>query len=416
MSDEEAEERVSASTLPEGEGAEEPLSQGALLPRVQQLLTRIFEPEERKRFEGFFIGAAAAIEGLGGLDLTQAEQDANWGDDGLVLEKLPPDLLKALDRVDRFLDFVQEAFPTDDDGDDDDFDFDLGPHDNSNAESGDESANHTESNLAQSLSAFSQNLKHEQRVLRDSFNAPVAETDPWTVFERVGEFRGRTRSGIGEMFFLAAREFAVVRKEDVVPFYKEDVHTSLVLRQAITHLRARIDLYRSRLEDQLQKDDPEGIRAAVSGLHDLFDAFMQTDAYVSLRVVDRRSCIDLRQSLAQLISEEKPPRRQVETAVDGLAKFLDSLTLVNQRELLVIHDREAIADTEPHLESIEEAVATDDPAAAREALRRALRTARPLFGREPTFDVLLNLLEHVDFEALSLDDLLALARIMGRQL
>jgi hypothetical protein len=83
---------------------------------------------------------------------------------------------------------------------------------------------------------------------------------------------------------------------------------------------------------------------------------------------------------------------------------------------LVVHDRQAIADTEPHLHGIEQAVADDQLQAARDGLTRALRTAAPLFGREPAFDVLLNLLKHVDPSKLSLDDLLALARLMRRQL
>ena len=41
---------------------------------------------------------------------------------------------------------------------------------------------------------------------------------------------------------LAARLFAVVRKEDVVPFYKEDVDSSLELRRTIAGLRGRFDV------------------------------------------------------------------------------------------------------------------------------------------------------------------------------
>src|SRR5690606_20028705 len=150
----------------------------------------------------------------------------------------------------------------------------------------------------------------------------------------------------------------------------------------------------------------EKVATCLAALHGVFDAFMQTDPYASLRVVDRRSCSELREALADLMGKAKPPRRQVENAVEGLAKFLDSLTLVNQRELLIVHDRDAVADTEAQLDAVEAAVVEDRVDLAREALGRAVRTAEPLFGREPTFDGLLKLLRHVDPEQLDLDDTL----------
>ena len=51
-----------------------------------------------------------------------------------------------------------------------------------------------------------------------------------------------------------------------------------------------------------------------------------------------------------------------------------------------------------------------------EALRRAVSTAQPLFGREPTFDGLLKLMKHVDVSDLGLDDTLALAGLMSQHL
>lgn len=79
----------------------------ALLPRVQELLTRIPSADGRRRFECFFTAAAATIEQFGQLSLTDVKgngEPAPW-------EELEPAVRSSLRQLRAFLDVVRREFP-----------------------------------------------------------------------------------------------------------------------------------------------------------------------------------------------------------------------------------------------------------------------------------------------------------------
>jgi hypothetical protein len=385
-----------------------------LLPRVQQLLTRITEIPARRRFECFFTAAAATIERLGDIDVaaTEADDDA---DDTTYWDVLGPVVRHSLQQLGAFLTIVRREFPPTDEpatsSGDDDFTLD-GPA----MPAPQKKVKDRVEEVADLFGSFCLTIGREHRLIEEAIANDALVADRCNLLERLGEFRGRTRSGIGEMVFLAARLFAVVRKEDVVPFYKEDVESSLALRRGVTALRERVGVQRARLERLRAKEDQAGVRGCCAKCLGELDAFIRSPLFNAVRPADRRAFRAARKDFASTVENEQTSGRDLTSAIDGIEKFLDSLSLVNHRELLLAHDREIIASTTRHLDALLDAIASEGIGPARESLRLAIRSAKELAGRAPALDVLLRLIQHVDIDGTGVDEILAIEQLVRKQL
>ena len=387
-----------------------------LLPRVQQLLTRITEKDERRRFECFFTSAAATIERLGDIDIDGSTRDGDVPNDTQYWEALEPVVRQSLQQLSAFLTLVRREFPIDTSAEtasagDDDFSLD-GPA----TPQPQKQVKDRVQEVADLFGSFCLTIARELRLIEEALAREALLVDRWNLLERLGEFRGRTRSGIGEMIFLAARLFAVVRKEDVVPFYKEDVESSLSLRRGVTTLRERVGVQHARLQRLLAKEDKAAVRVCLGKCLAELDGFITSPLFAAIRPADRRAFRQARRDFATVVERDAAFAREIESSIDGIEKFLDSLSLVNHRELLLAHDRELVDSATHHLDGLLDAVATDGLAAARESLRLAVRSAKELAGRTPALDVLLRLIQHVDIESVGVDEILAMEQLIRRQL
>lgn len=384
-----------------------------LLPRIRELLTRIPSDEERIRFERFFKAAAVSIESLGELDVSHLNALSDLddlGDHDDLWQHLPPALTETLERLESLFAVVREEFPALEPDDDEDIDIAFEEDDPSLKDVNASRADALE-RISTVLQAFTLNLSHELRTLERLLQSPADGEERWNQLEQLVEFRGRARSGIGEMVFLMAREFAVVRKEDVVPFYKEDVDTSLRQRQAITQLQAHIDLHRERLQ-RVRSEGAAALHGSLSGFLAELERFARSPAYGNLRVIDRRAFFAVRTQLTDLLAQQDPSDSDIDRTVDGLQRFLESMSLMNRRELLIVHDREATHEVHRQLDALADAVTHNDEGAARVALERALTRACPLWGRDARIDGLLVMAGRLNSEECSYDELVLVGRLL----
>ena len=72
--------------------------------------------------------------------------------------------------------------------------------------------------------------------------------------------------------------------------------------------------------------------------------------------------------------------------MEGFAKFLDSMSIINRREILINHDREAFAECSRLLEQATESLTAKEMDRASSLLRKALGLAMKLFGRDRYLD------------------------------
>lgn len=116
--------------------------------------------------------------------------------------------------------------------------------------------------------------------------------------------------------------------------------------------------------------------------------FGRTSAYRALRAQDKRTTIEFRHELGKMALLPTPSKRDLVDLLKPFVEFVGSLRKVNNREILIAHDRELWASCGVLLEQAEQTLGRD-PAAAAEILHGAATAAQGLYGREAALDVFL---------------------------
>jgi hypothetical protein len=136
----------------------------------------------------------------------------------------------------------------------------------------------------------------------------------------------------------------------------------------------------------LQADDASQYELALSAVRGTLHTFVNSVVCRAMRPADRWQMVEFEREL------KRAPMTAARQTSEGLVKYLDSLGSINQREVLVLHDRRT-------LDAMREAVANArqlvdlSPRAAVEMMDRAYQAAQRLRGRNPATDRLVIQLE-----------------------
>lgn len=371
----------------------------ALLPALAAVLPSIPAGDERARFAAFFAAAGEAIDALSELDFSRYEKEEIGTADLSVWEALAPVVRDTLVDVNKLLSVTREQFPDTAvvASDDSDAAFDEMFAEPSAAPAAPKAPAKVSAPLSpvnaavDSIQAIASSLAREVTAFGEGIRKPVVMADRWNLLSHLSEFRGKFRAGIGEMVFQAASAFAATKKEHVVPGYREDIEEAVRLRRLLAVLASVV-----RAENaKLQEEGPAEARLRALRLVRDVETFRRSEGWVSLRAADKRSFIEARAELGRLADDPQSKPKALKLAVEGLDKFLDSLSIINRRETLGVHDREALAGSSLHLEKAEEAL-TYEPARARFELAAALAAAQRLYGRDRELDGLLRAARKLD--------------------
>jgi hypothetical protein len=348
-----------------------------------------FEDGLRPRIGKLFQAAKDATRQLAEVDLVRFEVDAEEGSHSLaVWEEVAPVMAQTVESVNRLMSVANEVFPPPDEPDAvDDLDEAFGPSTDKLAVPA-AMVESQEQGIARTVFAVCGALRRDVARLGERLRNPTVVADPWNLVADLLEFRGRLRAGIGEMIFDVAARVDELTRADIVPGYAEDLVQASLLRQAATNLAF---LFRGHARRIGQSPDDRIAPALQDALRDVH-AFSRTRALQSLRTPDKRIFLEARAQMHQL-GREKPPRpRQIQEAVENMARFLDSLTMISRRENLRLHDREQLAAAGRALESARQRIA--QPPRARIALIEAVRAASALYGRDAQLDAYLRAQRH----------------------
>ena len=167
----------------------------------------------------------------------------------------------------------------------------------------------------------------------------------------------------------------------LVPGYLTTLGRALLVRRGIAELAERL----GPLNEAIQGSD-EGAQA--DALHEVREAmrlFVGSAVCRAMRPADRWQVVQFEQQLAR---DPLPRARQT---CEGLAKYLESLSSVNQREVLILHDQRKIEAIRALLADARQLLDLS-PKTAFEMLTKAEETAHALRGRSPALDRLLDVL------------------------
>jgi hypothetical protein len=177
---------------------------------------------------------------------------------------------------------------------------------------------------------------------------------------------------------IAAVYAAFVPEADpalLVPGYLTSLGRALLVRRGLAALRAQIE----PLNAELQGPDPERHAEALDAVRRAMSGFVTTAVCRAMRAADRWQMVQFEQ---QVTADELPRARQT---CEGLAKYLESLASINQREVLIVHDQRKLDEMRELLAGARQLLDLS-PRTAVEMLAKAQETAHELRGRNPVFD------------------------------
>lgn len=173
-----------------------------------------------------------------------------------------------------------------------------------------------------------------------------------------------------------------VNPTTVVPGYLTALGRALLVRRGVAELAGTLGPHNAKL----QAGDAAAYEPALATVRLTLQQYVNSVVCRAMRPADRWQMVEFERQLA---GESTAAAR---LTTEGLVKYLDSLGTINQREVLVMHDRRT-------LETMREAVANArqlidlSPRAAAEMMDRAYQAAQRLKGRSPVIDHLVVELE-----------------------
>jgi hypothetical protein len=121
-------------------------------------------------------------------------------------------------------------------------------------------------------------------------------------------------------------------------------------------------------------------------VHNAVEKFMFGPGFAWMRAGDKRTFIKQHRALGELMELWSPLRATpAKRAVQNLARYLEALEVINQRECLVQHDRDGLKIVVARMSL---AANTEGPP-RREAIAAALAALAEVQGRDRTLDALL---------------------------
>ena len=360
----------------------------------------------RDRVTLLLLAAAEAIVKLAELELVRHEAEGEEGGHTLALwEELAPVTGSTVQHVNDVIAGASAQFPPPpEDESVDDLDAAFGPAGAAAKEEAEPGS--LADQVASLVAAVCSGMRRDVTRLGDRLRNPTVMSDPWMLIQDLLEFRGRVRLALGELIYQVCSFAGEVERATVVPGYLVELENSLLVRQATSNLAFLFRGHARRIGAAGEDRIAANVQDALKDLH----AFSRTRALPQLRTSDKRIFLETRATLYKLARKAPPQVREIRQAVENMARFLDSMSVVSRRENLRLHDRAQLARAGRHLEAAQFNLGT--PEIATRELGDAVKAAAQLYGRDAQLDAYLRAQRHFPADWLTERELaLEIARV-----
>ncbi|WP_342374265.1 hypothetical protein NVS55_23165 [Myxococcus stipitatus] len=342
--------------------------QTSLTPRLEELLQAHADGAFAGRLRKVYAAAAQAIGRLSDMDLVKYETPVVDSSPDLSLwEEMAPVIRDTVMDVNALLNVIREQFPAQ-------------PAANVADLVNSGRAREPAMMLHDAMTQLAQGVTQLGEAMRN----PSVVSDRWTLLAEIQRFRARFREQVSNLVFETASSFGEVTRAQVVPGHEAEVKAAVTVR-AITADLGRI--LAARL-NKVRDAEPEDVQWNAQQLQTEMDAFGRTAAYRNLRAQDKRHIVEMRAEVGRLAILANPVRADLLKVVGELEAFVRGLAAVNQRQILIIHDREVWASCGVTLERALSLADSDAPVAAK-MLAEAATRAQSLYGRASDLDAFL---------------------------
>jgi len=347
-----------------------------LAPRLEQILQSLPAPAFAGRLRKVYGAAAQAISRLSDMDLVKYETDSTeTGADLSLWEEMAPVIRDTVMDVNALLNVIREQFPAQPLG---------GTADTVSRaiEAGPLQGKARDASLA--LQEAMTQMAQQITQLGEAMRNPSVVSDRWMLLTEVQRFRSTFREYIGNLVYASISTFADVSRKEVVPGYEVEVKAAMTVRAIVSDLGRIIAARLAKVSDAGSAD----VQGHAQQFQNELDAFGRTAAYRGLRAQDKRRIIELRGKVGPLAATTTPPKAELLATVEEVDALVRSLSAVNQRQVLIINDREVWAACGVRLERAMGFVDAD-PATSARLLAEAAAIGQSLYGRESNMDAFL---------------------------
>lgn len=166
-------------------------------------------------------------------------------------------------------------------------------------------------------------------------------------------------------------------RTELLPGYTDALQRSLLIRRGLAGVTAEVRQKNAIVQDDRQDEDRR--RMAIAAITIVLSRFQRSEGYTVMRWLDRLEISGLHAEIAEA------PFAEAVISCEGLTRYLESLSVVNQREVLQQHDQQLIDGIHQSLDAarslLEVSIAGAMPLA-----QEAHAAAEELFGRNALFD------------------------------
>ncbi|MBN1203477.1 MAG: hypothetical protein JXB05_00950 [Myxococcaceae bacterium] len=345
-------------------------------PRLEQILQTLPDQGFAGRLRKVYGAAANAIARLSDMDLVKYETDSTeTGADLSLWEEMAPVIRDTVMDVNALLNVIREQFPVQPLG---------GIADTVSRATQQGVLQGRARDAAAALQEAMTQLVQEITQLGEAMRNPSVVSDRWMLLAEIQRFRSSFREQISNLVYTSISTFTDVARKEVVPGYEAEVKAAMTVRAIVADLGRILSARLAKVRDA----ELEDVQWNAQQLQNELDAFGRTAAYRGLRAQDKRHIIELRGKVGPLAAMSTPHKAELVAVVEELDTLVRSLAAVNQRQVLIINDREVWAACGVRLERALGLVGSD-PAGAARLLAEAAAIGQSLYGRESNMDAFL---------------------------
>ncbi|MDQ3266083.1 MAG: hypothetical protein M3Y59_20915 [Myxococcota bacterium] len=358
-------------------------AQPALPPRLLEILRGLQDHGYASRLERVYLAAALAVDGLSDMDVVKYETAVlDESPDLSLWEEMAPVIRDTVMDVNALLTIIRTEFPQQP----------QGGLAETLSRAMDEAVGHNggspEARRAQEAASALQRamaqMAQQITELGEGMRNPAVVSDRWNLLATVQRFRTLFRQEIGALVYDSASAFGEVNRRDVIPGYAEDLASAVSVRSTVADLTRVVEHRKQKIAESA----PEDVQWQAQQMARELDTFGRTAGYRSLRAQDKRLFLELRTRLGQVSEKGQPRTDEVSEVASEIVRLAVTMSQVNNRTLLIQHDREVFAATGVKMEQAEGVMTKNAPLAAR-LISEAVLSAQSLYGRDPELDAFL---------------------------
>lgn len=231
--------------------------------------------------------------------------------------------------------------------------------------------------LQNKLSSIEYGLSSQLAELEGRVKLSLNVREVSQAIEAIDDTQGSTSQGVFAVLSAVCECFAPgIDSATLAPGHLTTLQRALLVRRGLADLGRALSGPHERLQ---REQDPEAAKVALQAVRAALDKFLSGEAFTMMRPADRWQLAHFDRTM----SEQSVAAARMTS--EGLSKYLESLSSINMREVLVLHDRRAATDLR-EAKAAAEQLAIIEPRLALESTQTALNAAMALYGHSTGID------------------------------